>query len=235
MISAVATPLDTGSQTVLMRESLRPVVILTADHEGRDLGSMAREIERRLKGLPMPEGYRIELGGQYEGQQQTLKQLLTVMAFGSIAVLLVLLVQFRRALLALVVLVSAPLAVVGALLTLWVTQTPLNASSLMGCVLLVGLVVKNGILLLEQYESLLGDQPPNLEALIEAGRLRVRPILMTTLATIAGLSPLALGLGSGAQLQRPLALAVIGGLLVSTAVSLYLLPSLVRLLTFRAS
>jgi multidrug efflux pump subunit AcrB len=133
-----------------------------------------------------------------------------------------------------------PLAVVGAVATLWATEIPLNASSLMGCVLLVGLVVKNGILLLEQYELLAdadadagigaGDRDTRVEAaLIEAGRLRVRPILMTTLATIAGLAPLALGLGAGAEIQRPLAVAVIGGLEVSTVVSLAVLPCLVRL------
>jgi multidrug efflux pump subunit AcrB len=112
-----------------------------------------------------------------------------------------------------------------------VSATPLNASSLMGCVLLVGLVVKNGILLLEQAETFEAQGRPLQDSLIEAGTVRIRPILMTTLATIAGLAPLALGLGSGAELQRPLAIAVIGGLLVSTGLSLFLLPSLVRLVT----
>jgi multidrug efflux pump subunit AcrB len=104
---------------------------------------------------------------------------------------------------------------------------PLNASSLMGCVLLIGLVVKNGILLLEHAEQLMTEGMPREEALAAAGRIRVRPVLMTTLATLAGLAPLALGLGSGAELQRPLAVAVIGGLVVSTAISLLVLPSLV--------
>src|SRR5207237_9772575 len=108
-----------------------------------------------------------------------------------------------------------------------------NASSLMGCVLLVGLVVKNGILLLEQAEAL-WDQGATLEdALLQAGTIRIRPILMTTLATIAGLAPLALGIGAGAELQRPLALAVIGGLILSTAVSLFLMPALLRLSFWR--
>ena len=228
-ISTVATPVSSSSETVLLRESLRPVVIVTADGEGRDLGSLAREIEGRLKRLSLPEGYHLELGGQHEGQQATPSQLVTVMLFGMIAILGVLLVQFRHARLALMVLVSAPIAVVGALATVWLFSVPLNASSLMGCVLLIGLVVKNGILLLEQFEQLLDTHPNVDEALVEAGRIRVRPILMTTLATIAGLAPLALGLGAGAQIQRPLAVAVIGCLLVSTGVSLFVLPSLVRL------
>lgn len=228
-VSAIATPTQASSQTLLLRESLRPVVILTADHENRDLGSVVREAQKRLRGLSLPEGYRIEFGGQYEGQQATLRDLSAVMGFGLLAVLIVLLAQFRRARLAFVVLGAVPLAVVGALITLWLIQIPLNASSLMGCVLLVGLVVKNGILLLEQYERLLEEGKAVDQALIDAGRIRVRPILMTTLATVAGLAPLALGLGAGAEIQRPLAAAVIGGLVVSTAVSLVVLPSLVRL------
>jgi CzcA family heavy metal efflux pump len=233
-ISAVAKPERSGSATYLSRENLRPVVIVTADHENRDLGSVVRDARRRLAGLALPEGYRMELGGQYEGQQETFRDLATVMGFGLLAVLVVLLAQFRRVRTALVVLVSVPLAVVGALLTLWATAIPLNASSLMGCVLLVGLVVKNGILLLEQAETLEQAGSPVVASLVEAGRIRVRPILMTTLATIAGLLPLALGLGSGAEIQRPLAVAVIGGLIVSTAVSLFLLPSLIQLVRVRA-
>jgi multidrug efflux pump subunit AcrB len=234
-VSAVATPVQGSSETLLLRESLRPVVILTADHEGRDLGSVVRDIQKRLRGLSLPEGYRLELGGQYEGQQKTLRDLSAVMGFGLLAVFCVLLAQFRRARLAFVVIISVPLAVVGALLTLWLTQIPLNASSLMGCVLLVGLVVKNGILLLEQYEQLLAKGKDVEQALVEAGQIRARPILMTTLATIAGLIPLALGFGSGAEIQRPLAVAVIGGLAVSTSVSLIVLPSLVRLVQHPAT
>jgi len=234
-ISAVSRPERTGAQTQLARENLRPVVIVTADHENRDLGSVMRDVQKRLRRLALPVGYRMELGGQYEGQQETFRDLATVMGFGLAAVLVVLVAQFRRLRTALVVLVSVPLAVVGALLTLWLTAIPLNASSLIVCVLLVGLVVKNGILLLEQAETLQQGGQPVEAALLEAGRIRVRPILMTTLATIAGLAPLALGLGSGAELQRPLAVAVMGGLAVSTGISLLVLPSLIRLVTRPAS
>jgi CzcA family heavy metal efflux pump len=228
-VSAVAQPTPRASETSLLRESLRPVVILSADHEGRDLGSVVKDVQARLKGLKLPEGYHLELGGQYEGQQETQRALLAVMGFGLAIVLVVLLAQFRRATLAVLVLLTVPLAVVGALLTLWATQTTLDASSLMGCVLLVGLVVKNGILLLEQYEHARAAGVPVADALVSAGRVRVRPILMTTLATIVGLFPLALGIGSGAEVQRPLAIAVIGGLAISTGISLFVLPALVKL------
>jgi CzcA family heavy metal efflux pump len=234
-IGAVATPERVSATTTLLRENLRPTIIVTADREHRDLGSVMREVRARLRGLPLPPGYRLELGGQYEGQQETFTDLLKIMGFGMAAVLLVLVAQFRRLRFALVVLASVPLAVVGALLTLLGTDIPLNASSLMGCVLLVGLVVKNGILLLEHAENLSSAGEPLDRALLQAGAVRVRPILMTTLATVAGLVPLALGLGAGAELQRPLAVAVIGGLVVSTGVSLFLLPALVLLLCGKAA
>jgi CzcA family heavy metal efflux pump len=228
-IGAVADGEQIATPSALVRENLRPVAILTADHEDRDLGSVAADVTRRLAGISLPEGAARELGGQYRAQQDTFRELASVLAFGLLAVLAVLLAQFRRARLALVVLGSVPLAVVGALLTLLATGVELNASSLMGCVMLVGLVVKNGILLLEQAESLWQDGAALDTALVEAGTIRVRPILMTTLATVAGLAPLALGLGAGAELQRPLALAVIGGLISSTAVSLFVTPALVGL------
>jgi len=221
-----------SAPTELERESQRSVAIVAADHEGRDLGSVVADVRAKLEGLSLPDGYVIELGGQYEEQNRTFRDLAEVMALGLLAVLFVLLAQFQRVRLAFTIIASVPLAVIGALLTLWATGIPLNASSLMGCVLLVGLVVKNGILLLEQAERSLDAGVPLTEALIEAGGVRLRPILMTTLATIAGLLPLALGIGAGSELQRPLSVAVIGGLIVSTAVSLLVLPSLVRL-TFR--
>jgi CzcA family heavy metal efflux pump len=235
-IAAVATFERTASPSSLLRENLRPTVIVTGDREARDLGSVASDVRDRLRGLVLPEGYTSELGGQYRAQQDTFRDLARVLAFGLLGVLAVLLAQFRRARMAVVVLASVPLAVVGALITLVLTGVPLNASSMMGCVLLVGLVVKNGILLLEQAESLWHEKPGvSLDAaLLEAGSIRVRPILMTTLATIAGLAPLALGIGAGAEIQQPLATAVIGGLLVSTLVSLLVIPSLVGL-AFRHS
>lgn len=234
-IGAVARFERASSPSFLLRENLRPTVIVTADHENRDLGSVAADARARLQSLHLPEGYTMELGGQVQAQQQTLRDLARVTAFGLLAVLAVLLAQFRHARTALVVLAAVPLAVVGAVATLVVFSIPLNASSLMGCVLLVGLVVKNGILLLEQAEILWANGATLEDALVEAGSIRVRPIIMTTLATLAGLAPLALGLGAGAEIQRPLAVAVIGGLVVSTAVTLLVVPALLRLAFWRST
>ena len=137
--------------------------------------------------------------------------------------------QFRRMGLAVLVLASVPVAIVGAFGALLSTRTPLNASSLMGCVLLVGLVVKNGVLLLEEAERARdrGEEPAR--AVTVAAERRLRPVVMTTLATLAGLFPLALGIGAGAELQRPLAIAVIGGLVTSTLATLVILPPLAAL------
>jgi multidrug efflux pump subunit AcrB len=128
--------------------------------------------------------------------------------------------------LALVVLGTVPVAIVGGILALFLTHTPLNASSLMGSVLLVGLVVKNGVLLLEEAETQLEKGHGGFDAVLLASARRLRPVVMTTIATLAGLFPLALGIGAGAELQRPLAIAVIGGLLTSTLATLGFVPAL---------
>ncbi len=225
-LSAVANLRDDEAPTVLLHEGLQPVVIVTADHEGRDLGAVVRDIRAALADVPLPPGYRLEFGGQSAGQAESTKNLAAVACAGLLLVLVVLVAQFGDLRPALAVLLTAPLAVVGALGALWITDTALNVASLMGCVLLVGLVVKNGILLIEVAEEHAAEGMPYPDALAAAAERRYRPIAMTTLATVAGLAPLALGLGSGAELQRPLAIAVIGGLSLSAALSLGILPSL---------
>ncbi|HSQ68036.1 MAG TPA: efflux RND transporter permease subunit, partial [Polyangiaceae bacterium] len=221
---AVADIRGTASEAALLHEGLQPMVAVTADHEDRDLGSVADDVDAVAKATPLPPGYRVVLGGQAEAERATLGQLVRVGAIAVLLVLTVLAAQFRRLRTAALVLATIPVAVLGGLLALWVTQTPLNASSLMGSVLLVGLVVKNGVLLLEEAERRVEIGEPPREAVREAGLRRVRPIVMTTLATLAGLAPLALGVGAGAELQRPLALTVIGGLITSTLATLVLLP-----------
>jgi multidrug efflux pump subunit AcrB len=141
--------------------------------------------------------------------------------------------QFRRFTSAMVIMSAAPLSLVGAFGLLLLTGTPLNVSSFMGLILLIGLVVKNGIIFIDYADRLTGEGLDRREALVQAGTVRLRPILMTTLCTLFGLLPLALGLGSGAELQKPLAIAVIGGLSVSTAVTLLFVPTLMWLVDRR--
>jgi CzcA family heavy metal efflux pump len=225
-ISALATVVPAAGQTVLMRENLRQMVMVSGRLEGRDLGSAAAEISAKLREIKLPVGYTSEVGGQYLSQRQAFRELLQVLAIASALVFVILVIHFRAFSAAVLILGAAPLSLAGALMALVLTGTELNVSSAMGLVLLVGLVVKNGIVLLDYAERERLRGIPVEEAVYDAARIRLRPILMTTLCTLFGLVPLALGIGAGAELQRPLALAVIGGLSLSTLITVYLIPSL---------
>lgn len=225
-ISELAPYTDTSGASVLYRENLSPVVLASADVEGGDLGGAVRAVKGRLAQLKLPAGYRSEIGGRAESQGRAFQDLAQVLGLGILAVFAVLVAQFRSAKAAFLVLLTVPIALAGGVLSLFVCRVPLNVSSVMGLVLLVGLVVKNGILLVEKAQELVahGDAPA--DALVAAARRRLRPIVMTTLCTVFGLLPLAFALGAGSELQRPLAVAVVGGLLVSTLATLVALPLL---------
>ena len=225
-VSEVATMHRANGQGELRRENLRPMAVVSGRLEGRDLGSAVAEIQSSLANIKLPIGYTFEIGGQYLAQQQSFRELLMVFALAVLLVFTILVIQFRAWLPAILILLAAPLSVGGALLLLVLTGTDLNISSAMGLILLVGLVVKNGIMLLDFSEKLHAEGEPFDSAIAHAGRIRLRPILMTTFCTLFGLLPLALGLGAGAELQKPLALAVIGGLALSTPVTLLAVPGL---------
>jgi CzcA family heavy metal efflux pump len=225
-VSTLAHQARSNGQSQLLRENLRGMALVTARLEGRDLGSAVDEIRSRLADLQLPVGYTYEIGGQYESQRQAFRELLAVFGIAVVLVFTVLVVQFRAFPPALLVLAAAPLSLAGALALLLLTGTDLNVSSAMGLILLIGLVVKNGIMLLDYTTRLHDAGEPFGTAIAHAGRVRLRPILMTTFCTLFGLLPLALGIGSGAELQKPLALAVIGGLALSTPVTLLIVPGL---------
>jgi CzcA family heavy metal efflux pump len=218
------------SPAVLRRDGLRSAVLMKAAVKGGDLGGAERAVREVLDATPHPPGVQIEIGGQAASARGARGELLTVALLATVLVLIVLLVQLHSLRWALVVLVGAPLSAVGGLVVLAVTGIALDVSSMTGLILLVGLVVKNGILLLEHAQAKLHEGFTIQDALVAAARRRLRPILMTTAATIAGLAPLAFGIGAGADLQRPLAVTVIGGLLVATAVTLVVTPGLTALL-----
>ena len=223
--ASLVTITDEPGEPELMRENLRSMALITASLENRDLGSTVQEVRGMLEGIHLPVGYTYEIGGQYQSQRQAFRDLLLVSGIATALVFVILVIQFRRFTQAALILAAAPLSLGGALALLIVTHTELNVSSAMGLILLVGLVVKNGIVLLDFAEKRHADGMPLADAIFAAGRVRLRPILMTTLCTLFGLLPLALGIGAGAELQKPLALAVIGGLSLSTLVTLYLVPS----------
>jgi multidrug efflux pump subunit AcrB len=201
------------------------MALITARLEGRDLGSAVADLRKMLDGLHLPPGYTYEVGGQYQSQRYAFRQLLLVAAIATALVFVILVVQFRAFTPAVLILLAAPLSLGGAFALLLITGTDLNISAAMGLILLVGLVVKNGIVLLDFADRRIEEGLSVEDAVLAASRVRLRPILMTTLCTLFGLLPLALGLGAGAELQKPLALAVIGGLALSTLVTLYVVPS----------
>jgi CzcA family heavy metal efflux pump len=229
-LGSIAHATTAPGEVILQRENLRQMALVTGRLEDRDLGSAVAELEGKLRAMKLPVGYTTEVGGQYASQRQSFRELLTVFAIAAALVFVILIIQFRRFVPALLILAAAPLSLGGAFALLRLTGTDLNVSSAMGLILLVGLVVKNGIVLIDYAHHLHAEGLPFLESLETAGRVRLRPIMMTTLCTLFGLLPLALGFGAGAELQRPLALAVIGGLSVSTFVTLYLVPSAYRAL-----
>lgn len=212
-------------QPELWRENLRQMALVTARLEHRDLGSAVTEVQAMLATMKLPVGYTYEVGGQFESQRQAFKELLMVFGIATTLVFVILVVEFRRFTPAGLILAAAPLSLGGAFALLAATKVDLNVSSAMGLILLIGLVVKNGIVLLDFAERRRAEGLPIEEAVQQAAETRLRPILMTTLCTLFGLLPLALGLGAGAELQKPLALAVIGGLTLSTFVTLYLVPA----------
>lgn len=192
-----------------------------------DVAGIMAEVERRLTGLSLPERVNLVFGGQWETIQDTQRELRTVILLSLFLVFVVLAVQYERITNPLVILTSAPLALIGVAGMLWATGTALSAPVMIGMVLLIGIVVNNAILLLEYIEQ--GKREQGLEAfdaVVRACQVRLRPILMTTSTTVLGMLPLAIGLGEGAEIMRPLALTVIGGLLVSMLLTLLVIPSL---------
>jgi multidrug efflux pump subunit AcrB len=222
---ATFTPADTRGE--LLRENQQQMITMTSDVSDRALGDVMKDVKSVIAKHKPPTGIRIELGGLYASQREAFRSLMLVLALAVASVIAVMVIQFQSFVEPLVVLVAAPLSFVGAIGLLLITGTPLNVSSFMGLILLVGLIVKNGIILLDfTRHRMLTDGLPLEAAIREAARIRLRPILMTTLCTLFGLLPLALGLGAGSELQRPLALAVIGGLALSTPITLFFVPTL---------
>jgi CzcA family heavy metal efflux pump len=226
-LASLATFTPGEARGELRRENQQQLIVMTADLSGRSLGAVMGDVRKVLAATPPPAGVRVELGGQYASQRQAFRALLLVLGLAAASVIGVMVLQFQSFVEPLIILLAAPLSFVGALALLLLTGTALNVSSFMGLILLVGLIVKNGIILLDFTRHRMRSDGLMLEdAIREAARIRLRPILMTTLCTLFGLLPLALGLGAGSELQRPLALAVIGGLALSTPITLYVVPTL---------
>ncbi len=191
-----------------------------------DAGSIMEAIRERVDGMSLPDQYGLIFGGQFETVEETDREMATVILLALFLVFVVLAVQYERLSNPLVIMASAPLSVIGVVALLWATGTPLSAPAFLGVILLIGIVVNNAILLVEYIERGRKRGLAFEDAVVEAGGIRLRPILMTTLTTVAGMTPLAIGMGSGANLMQPLAVAVIGGLMTAMVLTLFLIPCL---------
>ncbi len=203
-----------------LRENQRRVVGVTMNLEGIDLGTAVAHVKRILATTPIPAGVTPVIAGQYESQAESFKNMVQVLTVAMLLVFIVMMFQFGSFTAPTVIMFLMPLSFAGAVLGLYFTGVALNVSSLMGSIMLAGIVVKNGILLLDRTQHAESEGMPLTEAIMEAANQRIRPILMTTLTAMLGLFPLALGIGAGAEMQKPLAIAVIGGLGFSTLLTL---------------
>ncbi len=213
-------------KTDINHENLTQVVNVKSHISGRDLGSIIRDVKLMLEKIPLPPGVTLQIGGQYESQQRAFKELISILSFGILLVFAILLFEFKSFRNAGVILTGTVLSVSGVFFMLWITGVPLDISAFMGMIMSVGVVVNNGILLIDYAEKFLKTEPDVKKALLAASRVRLRPILMTTLSTIFGFLPLALAMGEGSEMLQPLAVSMIGGMSVSMLLSLLVIPSL---------
>ena len=234
-LDELATVRVTAGAAELERENLQALTAVTARLNGRDLGTAMGEIRQKLeRDLPLPPGYFIQYGGSYAEQQQSFQELLTILVTACLLVFAVGLFLFQDLKAAGLILLVAVLGPAGGALALYFTSTPLNVGSYTGLIMVVGIIGENAIFTFQQFNEARLEAPVE-TAIGYAIAARLRPKLMTALAAIAALLPLALGIGAGAQLHQPLAIAVIGGLLLALPLLLLVLPSLLRLAYRRAS
>jgi HAE1 family hydrophobic/amphiphilic exporter-1 len=206
------------------------VINVQANTQGRPLSEVIKDITARIDQVPFPAGYRVSQGGETEDQQEVFGRILFALGIAVMLMYLILVVQFGSFLDPLAIMLSLPLSLIGVVLGLWVTGNTLNIMSMIGVILLMGIVAKNAILLVDFAKWSHEKGLPLREALIEAGAIRLRPILMTTFALIAGMIPVALGTGEGAQFRAPMGVAVIGGVITSTVLTLLVIPTFYEIL-----
>jgi CzcA family heavy metal efflux pump len=225
-LGAVTDVAEFPGQTEIIRESLQREIEVTARLEGVDLGTGIDAVKKAIADLKLPPAIRVEYGGTYQEQQKSFRDLGLVLLLAVVLIFLVLLFEFGTFTAPIAILSSAVLSTSGVFVALLVTRTTFNVSSFMGLIMVIGIVAKNGILLLDADERFRGAGLSREEAIIQAGRRRLRPIVMTALAAVAGMLPLALAFGAGSQMLQPLAIAVVGGILVSMVLSLVVTPAI---------
>ena len=233
-LGSLATLTELPGQTEIHRENLLRNVVVSARLEGVDLGTGVASVKKSVDQLHLPSSIRVLYGGTYQVQQKSFRDLIFVLVLAVVLVFIVLLFEFRTFTAPLAILTSAVLSICGVFLALFITRTTFNISSFMGMIMVIGIVAKNGILLLDAEQKFRAAGLSLEESVIQAGRRRLRPIVMTALAAIAGMLPLAFAMGAGSQMLKPLAIAVIGGILLSMVLSLIITPAVHLFATRRA-
>ena len=224
-LGALATVVEYPGQTEIRRENLQRDVAVTARLEGRSLGSGMADVQKVVAGLHIPSNIRVVYGGTYAEQQRSFHDLVIVLILAVLLLFIVLLFEFGTFAAPVAILSSALLSTSGVFIALLITRTTFNISSFMGMIMVIGIVAKNGILLLDADQKMRSLGLPSENAMLQAARRRLRPIVMTALATVAGMLPLAFAIGAGSQMLQPLAIAVIGGVLISMVLSLIITPA----------
>ncbi|MFQ5822567.1 MAG: efflux RND transporter permease subunit [bacterium] len=200
------------------------VALVTANLKGRDLGSVSEDIQKIIDKLELPPDFRVRIGGQQREMVTSFDSMKLAIALAIFLVYLVMASQFESLVQPFIIMFTIPFALIGVILTLLITRTPISVVVLIGLIMLAGIVVNNAIVLIDYINKLRKQGLAKREAIKQAGQVRLRPILMTTLTTVLGLLPMALGFGEGAELRTPMAITVIGGLLVGTLLTLVVIP-----------
>ncbi len=224
-LGTLATLRNEPGQTEIRRENLQRDIAVTGRLEGISLGEGVKRVQAKIATMHIPPSIRLEYGGTYQEQQRSFRDLLLVLGLAIVLVFTVLLIEFGDFAAPTAIVTSVLLSTSGVFLALFLTHTTFNISSFMGLIMVIGIVAKNGILLLDADQKFRAEGSSPRQAMIEAGERRLRPILMTALATVAGMIPLSLAIGAGSQMLQPLAIAVIGGIAASMVISLVVTPA----------
>jgi multidrug efflux pump subunit AcrB len=233
-LGAMADISELPGQMEIIRDNLQRDVEVKARLEGIDLGTGVAAVQKAVSDLKLPPSIRVEYGGTYKEQQKSFRDLVTVLLLALVLIFVVLLFEFGSYTAPTAILSSAVLSTSGVFFALLITRTTFNVSSFMGLIMVIGIVAKNGILLLDANQKFRSVGFSAEEALVQAGRRRLRPIVMTAMAAVAGMLPLSLAIGSGSQMLQPLAIAVIGGILISMVLSLIITPAMQFFMTRRS-
>ncbi len=230
-LGALAQIQQLPPQNEIRRENLQQLVVVSGRLEGSDLGTAMAQVQQTVSALHLPASVRVEYGGTYQEQQKSFHDLMRVLLLALALVFGVLLADFRNFSAPIAILTSSVLSISGVVLALLITNTNFNVASFMGLIMVIGIVAKNGILLLDADEKYRDEGASARDAMFQAAQRRLRPILMTAIAAICGMLPLAFALGAGSQMLQPLAISVIGGLIISMALSLIVTPAVYYWLT----